>query len=112
MLAGLLNIPHQDEEWKWFAWQHRLSHDRIRQAIKAQYKVDLTDYEIEPLDSNNLKDFLQNNASLHTDMNGILKLQGIDLFDTDLQKENERSSWIFYHFQEHFSAEAKLGIGS
>ena len=38
MLAGLLNIPHQDEDWKWFAWQHRLSHDRIRQAIKAKYE--------------------------------------------------------------------------
>jgi hypothetical protein len=112
MLAGLLNIPNHDEEWKWFAWQHRLSHDRIRQAIKDKYKVDLTDYQIEPFDSNELKNFLQNNASLHTDMNGVLHLQGIDLFDTDLTKENQRSSWIFYHWQEHASAEAKLGTGS
>ena len=112
MLAGLLNIPHVDEDWSWFAWQHRLSHDRIRQAIKAKYGYNLTDYVIEPFDSNNLKDFLQNNASLHTDMNGVLHLPGIDLFDTDLTKEHERSAWIYFHFQEHFDAEAKLGVGS
>ena len=112
MLASLLNIPHADNDWQHFSWNHRLSHDRIRQAIKAKYGFDLTDYEVDPMDPNNLGDFLQNNASLHTDMNGVLKLQSLNLQDTDLSKENQRSAWIQYHWAEHFSAEAKLGIGS
>ena len=89
-----------------------MSHDRIRQAIKAKYGYNLTDYQIDPFDSNNTQLFLQNNASLHTDMNAALHLQGIDLFDTDLTKDNERSAWTYYHWKEHNDAENKLGIGS
>src|SRR5208282_5986135 len=106
MLAGVLNVPHTDDDWNWFSWQHRLSHNRIRQAIKAKYGYDLTDYTVDPIDKNNMILFLQNNASLHTDMNGVLHLPGIDLYDTDLTKPNEKSAWVYYHFQEHFSAEA------
>lgn len=112
MLASLLNIPHENNDWQWFSWNHRLSHDRIRQAIKAKYGTNLTDYQIDPLDSNNLGIFLQNNASLHTDMNGILKLPGIDLFDSDLTQENQKSAWMWFHWKEHNNAENVLGIGS
>lgn len=112
MLASLLNIYHTDDDRNWFSFNHRLSHDRIRQAIKAKYGYNLTDYQIDPFDSNNTQLFLQNNASLHTDMNAALHLQGIDLFDTDLTKDNERSAWTYYHWKEHNDAENKLGIGS
>jgi len=112
VLAGVLNVPHTDDDWNWFSYQHRLSHDRIRQAIKAKYGYNLTDYQTDPIDKNNMILFLQNNASLHTDMNGVLHLPGIDLYDTDLTKPNEKSAWVYYHWQEHASAESALGIGS
>jgi hypothetical protein len=112
MLAGLLNIPHTNNDWSWFSWNHRLSHDRIRQAIRAKYGYNLTDYQLDPMDPNALTQFLQNNASLHSDMNGVLHLQSIDLYDIDLTKENQRSAWINYHYLEHYYAELKLGIGS
>ncbi len=112
MLAGLLNIPHKNEDWAWFSWQHRVSHDRIRQAIKAQYGYDLTDYQIDPMDPSALEQFLQNNAQLHGDMNATLHLPGIDLLDVNLSKDNERDAWVNFHYLEHYYAESKLGIGS
>ena len=112
MLAGLLNIPHTNEDWQWFAWQHRLSHDRIRQAIKAQYGYDLTDYQIDPMDPHSFDQFLQDNAQLHTAMNAALHLNGVDLQDVDLKKANQLTAWINYHYLEHYYAEAKLGVGT
>jgi hypothetical protein len=112
MLAGLLNIPHTNDDWSWFSWQHRLSHDRIRQAVQAKYGYNLTDYQIDPMDPHSLSQFLQNNSQLHSDMNGTLQLPGIDLLDIDLTKDAQRDAWINYHYLEHYYAELKLGVGS
>ena len=56
--------------------------------------------------------FLQNNSELHSDMNAILGLNGIDLLDVNLSDDRQKTAWMQYHFLEHQNAEAKLGIGS
>lgn len=111
MLAALLNTPKTFEEWQQFARDHRDSHDRIRGAIKSKYNIDLTDYIIEPLSEEGFKQFLQNNASLHTDMNGVLKSQSSDLLDVSFDDLQKLESWINLHYQEHENAEQLLGIG-
>ena len=112
MLAGLKNIPHTNDDWSKWSLNHRLSHDRIRQAIKAHYGYDLTDHLVDPMDPKAMEQFLQNNSELHDDMNSALSLPGVDLQDTDLSKPNELESWINFHYLEHQSAEFKLGTGS
>ena len=112
MLPGLLNIAHTNDQWSWFSWNHRLSHDRIRQGIKDKLGLNLTDYSVDPMDPHAMDQFLQNNAQLHTDMNAALGLPGIDLFDIDLSKENQKSAWFWFHFIEHQTAENKLQVGS
>lgn len=109
MLAGLSNIPHTAEEWLIWAWHHRDSHDRIRRGIKTTYGVDLTSYQIEPINPNDMGSFLQRNASLHGDMNATLGLQSTNLLDANFQKPNELEAWIKLHAQEHYFAETKLG---
>jgi hypothetical protein len=108
-LPDLANIPHTDEDWKFWAWHHRDSHNRIRAAILKAYGINLTDCQVEPINPNEMADFLQNNASLHADMNSVLSLQGSDLQDADLKKERELEAWIKLHVQEHYYAESKLG---
>ena len=109
MLPALNNIPHSDEDWKLWAWHHRDSHDRIRKAILNTLSVNLTDYQVEPINPNDLTSFLQNNSNLHDDMNSVLQLQSSDLQDANLQEPRELEAWIRLHAQEHFYAEAKLG---
>lgn len=109
MLPGLSNIPHTDEEWKLWAWDHRDSHNRIRRAILSTYGVSLTDYQVEPINPNDMTSFLQNNSNLHDDMNSVLELQSSDLQDANLQEPRELDAWIKLHSQEHYYAEAKLG---
>lgn len=112
MLAALLNIPHSNDEWSFFSFQHKLSHDRIRQAIKAKYGYDLTEYLIDPMDPNAMQQFLQNNSQLHGDMNAALHLPGVDLLDAKLDQQNTLVSWINRHWKEHNDAEQTLGVGS
>lgn len=111
-LVDLLNVPKNDQDWEIFFFSHRDSHDKIRKAIQAQTStsINLTDYVIYPVDQNHLSDFLQDNQSLHSDMNGILGLQSSDLQDVDLQQENQKVAWFYSHYLEHQSAEIKLGI--
>ena len=111
MLANLLNPPKTSEEWLQFSFDHRDSHDRIRAAIAKKYNVNLTDYIVDPLNKEDPKTFLQNNASLHTDMNGVLKSQASDLLDVNFTNPEQLSSWLNLHYQEHRNAEQLLGIG-
>jgi hypothetical protein len=109
MLPFLENIPKTDSDWKLWAWHHRDSHDRIRAAIFRKQGSVLTDFQIEPINPNDMTSFLQNNTSLHDDMNSALGLQSTDLQDANLGNERELSSWIRLHWQEHQYAEAASG---
>lgn len=109
MLPALNNIPHSSEDWAHWSWHHRDSHDRIRKAIGKTLNVSLGDYQVEPINPNDLTDFLQNNSQLHDDMNSALGLQSTNLQDANLQDEHEMAAWIKSHAQEHYYAEAKLG---
>ena len=110
MLAILQNTPHTPTDWYLFSWNHRDSHDRIRAAILKQNSVNLQDYQIDPIDPNNINQFLENNQSLHTEMNGILHLQSADLEDVNLKDEKQLEAWTRIHYFEHLYAEAQLQI--
>ncbi len=109
MLPALENIPKTDSDWKIWAWHHRDSHARIRSAILRSRGANLQDFQIEPINPNDMTSFLQNNSSLHDDMNSALGLQSTDLQDANLGDERELVSWIKLHAQEHFYAEAASG---
>ena len=83
---------------------------KFARLFKKKFGVNLTDYLVDPINPDNIKQFLQNNASLHTDMNGVLKSQSSDLLDVDLTKPGELDSWINLNYQEHENAEQLLGI--
>jgi hypothetical protein len=110
MLAALENLPQTPDGWNRFSWDHRNSHDRIRAAIKTKYGADLSDYQVDPIDSNAIGDFLQNNSQLHGDMNGVLGLQSSDLQDVNFGDKPQFEAWVRLHYLEHQQAELKLEI--
>ena len=109
MLPGLLNVPRTDQEWDMWMWDHRTSHDHIRQKIQSSYGILLPDYPIEPINPNDLTNFLVNNTQLHDDMNGVLGLVSSNVQDADLKDSRQLEAWIKIHYLEHFAAESKLG---
>lgn len=112
MLPILLNAPKTKDEWDRFTLHHRTSHDLIRQAIRAQSGTDLPDLVLDPIALDQPKQWLQANQQLHTDMNTVLQLPSIDLEDIDVTQENQLQAWVFLHYQEHRTAEDRLGISS
>lgn len=112
MLAVLLNKPHTLEEWNVYSFHHRQSHLAIIQAIKAQQNVTLPDYQIEPINFAAPRLFLEANQQFHTDMDNQLKAQASDLEDVNLADDHQLQAWIYSHYLEHQTAEARLGIAS
>ncbi|HKS73540.1 MAG TPA: hypothetical protein VJQ82_10120 [Terriglobales bacterium] len=110
MQAVLYENPREPQDWLRWSYHHRDSHSRIRIAIQNQGGPELPDYPVDPISQGHLGDFLQYNSQLHSDMNGVLKLQSSDLLDIDFENEQQRIAWIHLHAQEHFDAEAMLGI--
>jgi hypothetical protein len=109
MLPALRNVPQSDTDWKTWAWDHRTSHDRIRQKIQAVKGIVLLDYQVEPMSPNTLDLFLYNNSQMHDDMNTTLNLTSVDLTDVDFKDPKQVEAWITLHYQEHYNAEAVLG---
>ncbi len=56
--------------------------------------------------------FLAANQRLHLDMNSVLGQQSSDLEDVDLSDPKQVEAWTAIHYQEHYNAEAALGIGT
>lgn len=112
LLPVLLNVPRTPEQWAIFTLHHRTSHDLIRQTIRAKSGTDLSDFIIDPIPFNAVKQWLEANQQLHTDMNTALGTQGSDLEEVDITKERELQVWIYQHYLEHQTAEQTLGISS
>ena len=112
MLPALENVPQTPEAWAQFSFDHRDSHARISAGIQKVYGIRLIDYQIDPIDLASPGLFLQNNSSLHSDMNAVLNLQSTDLEDVDFTNKEQFIAWVKLHYQEHYNAEALLGANN
>ena len=111
MIQVVFNVPTTQDEWDRWSFHHRLSHTAIRQALAALGRQ-TNDYLIDPIYEDDFPGFLQRNAQYHTEMNLALGSQGADIQDVDLHDEAQKVAWIYLHWQEHQTAEQRLGIGS
>lgn len=107
---SLLNVPKNLDEWNRWSFNHAQDHLKIIQAIKQQGGPSLLQYQIDPIDFQNVFVFLRKHAQTHTDMNGALNLQSIDLSEADFRDEAQLQAWVYSNYQEHNNAHLKLSI--
>lgn len=112
MLPVLLNVPASKEDWDRWSFHHRTSHDLINKAIFSDQAVLLPDFILDPIDLEEPKLFIEANQLAHSSMNNALLLPGSDLEQVDLDDQRQLQAWIFLHYQEHRTAERRLGIAS
>jgi hypothetical protein len=110
VLPALANTPRSPSEWLRWSFDHRDSHDRIRAAILARMGTMLADHQVEPINPNDTVSFLNNNSTLHNDMNRALGQPGSDIQDVDFKDDKQLEAWIKLHYVEHYNAETVLGI--
>lgn len=110
MLSALLNVPNSPESWEQFIFNNRQQITEIRQAILAQKNINLTEYQIYPVNDEGFQSFLQNNQQAHEDFNSVLGLQGSDIEELDPKDQKKLEAWVFLQYQELFSACSALKI--
>lgn len=109
-LVDLINVPKNQTDWELFAFANRDQIFAIRQAILARNGINLTEYELYPIDFNNFEAWLQRNQQSHEDFNSVLGLQSSDIESVDPKDEKQLAAWIYLQYQELFSASSVLGI--
>ena len=112
-LFDLLSSPKSPEDWEQYSFSTRNQVDLIRSAILKQYNINLTQYQLYPLDLSNEENrqyWLQQNSQSHDDFNAVLGQQSSDIDDVDFKNEKELEAWIFLVYQELFTACSILKI--
>jgi hypothetical protein len=111
MLAALLNIPSNEQEWSVWGRNNYDVNAQIRLAILAQKNISLPEYPLDPIPFFDLQTWLMNNQQAHIDFTSSLGQQSSDLISVDLNDENQKQAWIFLNYMELQSACQTLGIG-
>jgi hypothetical protein len=109
-LSNLLNIPKNENEWDVFAFNNREQNTIIRQAILAQKNINLTEYQLYPIDFTHFDYWLEQNQQAHSDFNSALGLQSSDIEELDPKNDQQLQAWVYLQYQELFSASQALKI--
>ena len=109
MQSKLLNIPASSNDWSEFSYHNRTSHAAIRSALAARGAA-MVDYQLDPISPSDVGGWLERHAQTHIEMNGALGVQSDNLQDVDLKDKSQLASWINLHWQEHVTAESRLGV--
>ena len=72
--------------------------------------VNLTVYQLDPINFLTPKEFIWRHAQTHNDMNQALGLQSVDLSEVDIKDQNKLAAWIYSNYQEHNNVHERLGI--
>lgn len=114
MLSTIIQLPPWQNTALINPWTfaHRAHHTLITNALNSVAPAfeTLPDYIMDPIDFNDIDDWLQQHQMLHNYFNAYLKYPGNDLQDVDLNDPVQRDIWSYYHFLEHQNAEVGLKI--
>jgi hypothetical protein len=113
VLANLNITPVTPQDWAIWGFAHRDHHNLIRDAIQAQYGINLQTYDLDPVpfdDQNGLFNWLERNQLAHNDMDTTLNLQGSNLTSVDFTNAEQAQAWVYLHLMEHTAAGDKLAI--
>ena len=82
---ALLNLPKTGNDWSFWSFNNRLEIERIRQAIYTQSNgvTSLFEYQLDPIDFNDVTNWIARNQQAHDDFNQALGLYGVDLEGVD-----------------------------
>ena len=70
----------------------------------------LFQYQLDPIPTQDITDWLFRNSQSHSDINSVLGLQGSNLESVNLEDENQRQAWIWLNYSELRDARLALHI--
>ena len=108
-LAGLYNVPLDDEQKASWDFAHADHHRRMIAAAKAKFGSVLAEYVLDPFNVLNPDSALQH-QQMHNAIDSLYGVSGYDLADVNWQNQEQRASWVWLNAQLHIAEAAKTGV--
>lgn len=108
--SPLLNVPNDSASWDQWGFSLDQNIRDISTALRSQKNVVIVEYQLYPIPSNALTEWLERVSSALTAICTPLGLQSADVETVDLTDERERQAWANEIFSEIYAARAALKI--
>lgn len=110
-VSSLYNVNFSDPvAMLQFSYNNQTHHINVQDAIYKKFTVNLPLYPIDPIPEFDFVTWLQTHQSMHSDVNGILNVQGQDISAVDPTKPEDVEVWSYQHAQEHYRWSVILGV--
>ena len=119
-LDEISTVPITREDIKRWAFCHMANHlDIIRRIYETTEPVppaitpppiSLNPFPLDPVDPENLGQWLYQHSVMHAQMNLVLGIAGYDLLELDWSDRDQLIEWMNFNSDEHIQASKKLGI--
>ena len=110
-VAGLFNVPSNQDELNTWSATHATHHTLIVQTIYRLTGNQLLEYVLDPIDPTDPEGWLLQHQYMHNQMDAVLGIASFDLLDVDVKDRNQFAGWIWLNGQEHYQAANLLEIG-
>lgn len=111
-LPSLYVQPQDTDAWRAWSFNHSANHFDMLAAAQEQKNVTgLQQFILDPMDLNNLGQWLYNHQVMHNQLNAALGTQGFNLLGFDWEDPQQFSMWLRLNGDEHVRLSAALGVG-
>ena len=110
-LPLLYAAPTTPAEWAAWSFNHAANHNDIANNINIQKKQNLSIYVLDPIEPNNLGDWLYLHQLMHAQANAALGTQGFDLLAYDFTDADGFAMFLRLNGDEHLRLSQAVGVG-
>ena len=110
MIATLLNVPGTANELLRWSFANQDHHTQVVNYLKGKGTLGLSEYILDPLQMQDIANFLLRHQQSHNEINDALTVAGNDLTSVNTKDPAQVATWIQLHFNEHLQWQTKTGI--
>lgn len=100
-LANLLYPSPERTGFEEFLFQNHQHHLALNKAILETYNVLIPDFELWPVQDNNIQSWLLQHQEAHNAIAQVTGVQTPDLTGLDFKNKSQTDYWYFVHFTTH-----------
>ena len=93
-IASLYNVPQTDIEIREWGFSHAAHHRDIIRTIYELIHVALPEYQLDPIDPDNVGVWEYQHQIMHQQMDTVLGIAGNDLTSVNWKNREELAGWI------------------
>ena len=109
-IASLFQAPRNPQEFAEWSFANMAHHRDVFAAIYRLGGIQLEEFAIDPIDSNDVSLWLYQHQAMHDQQNAVTGIAGYNLTGVDWSDPEDLRAWISQHADEHFRIATVLGV--